>query len=391
MTSETQRSVRDEMLFAAVDLLHEHGPDALQTRKVAGAAGTSTMAVYTHFGGMRGLIAEVAEEGLRQFDAALTVPETADPVADLFVIGAAYRRYAIERPHMYRLMFGSTSAHGINAPASNVLTLTVAEIAQRYPSFAHVVRAVHRCMLAGRISAGSPADDPAVMATAAAVLGADSRVRDARTGRLLRGRRRGSRTGACFDDVETACRSGRFTRASDRVAAVGDAPGLSTRNPRNLGDKRSGGFREVDLLDGDGGAGGLELGLGLVGGLLGDLLQQRLRCAVDQILGLLEAQAGDDLADNLDDADLLVAGGLEDDVELRLLLGGLGGAPPAAGPAAATATGAAAVTSKVSSNFLTKSESSSRVISLKASSRSSVDIFGMVVGPSWFRGFGLFG
>src|SRR5206468_12055745 len=34
---------------------------------------------------------------------------------------------------------------------------------------------------------------------------------------------------------------------------------------------------------------------------------------------------GDDLADNLDDADLLVAGTLEDDVELRLLLGGLGG------------------------------------------------------------------
>ena len=136
MTSETQdsvRGVRDEMLHAAVGLLDEHGPDALQTRKVAGAAGTSTMAVYTHFGGMQALIAEVAEEGLRQFDAALTVPQTADPVADLFAIGAAYRRYAIERPHMYRLMFGSTSAHGINAPARNVLTLTVAEIEQRYP------------------------------------------------------------------------------------------------------------------------------------------------------------------------------------------------------------------------------------------------------------------
>ena len=64
---------------AAVDLLHEHGPDALQTRKIAGAAGTSTMAVYTHFGGMRGLIAEVAAEGLRQFDAALAMPQTADP------------------------------------------------------------------------------------------------------------------------------------------------------------------------------------------------------------------------------------------------------------------------------------------------------------------------
>ncbi len=71
---------------------------------------------------------------MRQFDAALTVPQTDDPVADLFAIGAAYRRYAIERPHMYRLMFGSTSAHGINAPAGNVLTLTVAEIEQHSPA-----------------------------------------------------------------------------------------------------------------------------------------------------------------------------------------------------------------------------------------------------------------
>jgi AcrR family transcriptional regulator len=173
MTSETEpsvrsaRSVRDEMLHAAVGLLDEQGPDALQTRRVAGAAGTSTMAVYTHFGGMRGLIAEVAEEGLRQFDAALTVPETDDPVADLFAVGAAYRRYAIERPHIYRLMFGSTSAHGINAPAGNVLKLTVAEIERDIPSFAHVVRAVQRSMRAGRITVGSAADDAAVVATAA--------------------------------------------------------------------------------------------------------------------------------------------------------------------------------------------------------------------------------
>jgi AcrR family transcriptional regulator len=167
MTSEIQRSVRDEMLHAAVGLLDDHGPDALQTRKVAGAAGTSTMSVYTHFGGMRALIAAVADEGLRQFDEALTVPQSEDPVADLFIVGGAYRRYAIERPHMYRLMFGSTSAHGINAPAHNVLTLTVAEIEERYPSFAHVVRGVHRCMQAGRITVGSADDDAAVVATAA--------------------------------------------------------------------------------------------------------------------------------------------------------------------------------------------------------------------------------
>jgi AcrR family transcriptional regulator len=169
-TPQTDRNVRDELLRVAVDMLNQDGPDGLQTRKIASAAGTSTMAVYTYFGGMPGLIAAVADEGLRQFDAAMTMPQTQDPVADLVATGIAYRRYAIERPHMYRLMFGSTSAHGINAPAHDVLTLSVAEINDHYPSFAHVVRGVHRCMLAGRIaefSQDAPPDDATVVATAA--------------------------------------------------------------------------------------------------------------------------------------------------------------------------------------------------------------------------------
>jgi AcrR family transcriptional regulator len=165
-SDSTQPGVRDQLLQAAMGLLDDHGPDALAVRRVASAAGTSTMAVYTHFGGMRGLIAAVAEEGLRQFDAALTMPLTDDPVADLLVCGAAYRRFAIGRPHLYRLMFGSTSAQGINAPSKNVLTLPVAEITGQHPSFAHVVRNVHRCIQAGRIN-GDPDDDVAVVATSA--------------------------------------------------------------------------------------------------------------------------------------------------------------------------------------------------------------------------------
>src|ERR1700724_1708082 len=163
----TERSVRDDLLRVAVDILNQDGPDGLQTRKIASAAGTSTMAVYTYFGGMPGLIAAIADEGLRQFDAAMTMPSTSVPVADLMATGIAYRRYAIERSHMYRLMFGSTSAHGINAPAGNILTLTIAEIEQRIPSFAHVVRAVQRSVRAGRITVGSAADDATVIATAA--------------------------------------------------------------------------------------------------------------------------------------------------------------------------------------------------------------------------------
>src|SRR6185503_14823363 len=73
------------------------------------------------------------------------------------------------------------------------------------------------------------------------------------------------------------------------------------------------------LLDLDGGAGLLELGLHLIGLLAGDTLLDRLRRLVGHRLGLLEAETGQ-LADHLDDRDLALARRGEDDVERRLLL-----------------------------------------------------------------------
>src|SRR6187200_2011788 len=78
------------------------------------------------------------------------------------------------------------------------------------------------------------------------------------------------------------------------------------------------------LLELDGGAGRFQLRLRLLGVLLGDPLEHRLRCPVDEVLGLLEAEAREG-ADLLDDVDLLLAGGDEDHVELVLLLGTRGG------------------------------------------------------------------
>jgi hypothetical protein len=47
------------------------------------------------------------------------------------------------------------------------LKLRVGEIAEHHPSFAHLVRIVHRCMVAGRITAGRANDDQSVLAIAA--------------------------------------------------------------------------------------------------------------------------------------------------------------------------------------------------------------------------------
>src|SRR5688572_4756479 len=73
------------------------------------------------------------------------------------------------------------------------------------------------------------------------------------------------------------------------------------------------------LLDLDGRPGLLELGLDRVGLLSGHALLDRLRRAVDHVLGLLEAEARDG-ADHLDHADLLLAGLGQHDVEGTLLL-----------------------------------------------------------------------
>src|SRR5690242_21863834 len=79
----------------------------------------------------------------------------------------------------------------------------------------------------------------------------------------------------------------------------------------------------VRSLEGDLGALTLELGLGGLGLLLVDTLEDRLGGGLDGVLGLLEAQAGQ-LTHDLDDLDLLATVGLEDDVEGVLLGLGLG-------------------------------------------------------------------
>lgn len=68
--------------------------------------GTSTMAVYTHFGGMPGLWRAVRQEGFTRLAERLAlVTPTQDPVRDLVALAAAYVNNALASPHLYRVMF----------------------------------------------------------------------------------------------------------------------------------------------------------------------------------------------------------------------------------------------------------------------------------------------
>jgi AcrR family transcriptional regulator len=95
------------MLDAAARLLGEQGPDAVTARRLAAEIGTSTMAVYTHFGSMDDVLLQLWRKGFARFGAALDAPPaTDDPVADWMAQGWAYRRFALENRHLYRVMFG---------------------------------------------------------------------------------------------------------------------------------------------------------------------------------------------------------------------------------------------------------------------------------------------
>ncbi|UNX55929.1 WHG domain-containing protein [Georgenia sp. TF02-10] len=99
-------ALRVRLLEAASAALAAGGPAALSLRSVATAAGTTTAAVYTLFGGREALVEAVVEEGFRRFAAYLdAAPRSDDPWADLLALGVAYRANAVENPHFYRVMF----------------------------------------------------------------------------------------------------------------------------------------------------------------------------------------------------------------------------------------------------------------------------------------------
>lgn len=142
--------VRAALIAEAARLLDEGGPEAVSVRKVAEAVGTSTMAVYTHFGGKPELLRAVCSEGFRQLARRLDrVRRTDDPVADLAGLARAYRRAAHANPHLFRAMFGRPVVELLADPDEQLSALQ---------TFLVLVRTVERAVEAGRFDPGDPGE-----------------------------------------------------------------------------------------------------------------------------------------------------------------------------------------------------------------------------------------
>src|SRR5258708_23331825 len=99
-------TLRVAMLDAAGALLHLEGPQALTTRRLADAAGTSTQAIYTLFGGKEGIVRAMYREGFDRLEQCLAaVAPSAPPAEYLLGLGRAYRTAALRSPHYYDVMF----------------------------------------------------------------------------------------------------------------------------------------------------------------------------------------------------------------------------------------------------------------------------------------------
>jgi AcrR family transcriptional regulator len=92
-----------EIVEAARKLLEAEGLDALSMRRLADRLGIRAPSLYKHFADKQELEAAIISAGFEEqaaaFEAALA--KTDDPLGS---IATAYRRFASDHPHLYRLM-----------------------------------------------------------------------------------------------------------------------------------------------------------------------------------------------------------------------------------------------------------------------------------------------
>lgn len=93
-----------EVLDAARELLETEGYEALSMRRLGSRLGIRAPALYRHFEDKRALENALIFQALWETgDVALAAIDGADD--PLVAIATAYRRWALEHPHLYRLLY----------------------------------------------------------------------------------------------------------------------------------------------------------------------------------------------------------------------------------------------------------------------------------------------
>ncbi len=139
-----------DLLSNASRLLSEQGPHALTVRRIAAAAGWSTMGVYSRFGSKNGVIDALYREGIERMQEDLVAARlhgaAVDKVRQTLV---AYRDNAVAHPCHYQLVFGGVLPDFEPIPETREITSVV---------FADFVHAVTTAMNDGELRRGDAGD-----------------------------------------------------------------------------------------------------------------------------------------------------------------------------------------------------------------------------------------
>jgi AcrR family transcriptional regulator len=147
--------VERELLAAAEAVLVRDGPGGLTVRAVAAEAGIAPMGVYNRLGGKDGLVDALLIRGFDQLGAVVgtTLGATMDEPsmrARLIACGLAYRKFALDNPHFYAIMFEDAIPHDMDSNPE------VSEHAQA--AFGALVRLVELSAAAGVLAASDPVE-----------------------------------------------------------------------------------------------------------------------------------------------------------------------------------------------------------------------------------------
>lgn len=119
---------RRTVVAAAIKVLRDEGPSGLTVRRLAEVVGVSRQVVYTQFGSLGGLIDVLYREGFAQLRASGTEIDSGLNGIELVVAAAlAYRRSALERPELYRVMFERPFREFVPSPESRSVALAAFE------------------------------------------------------------------------------------------------------------------------------------------------------------------------------------------------------------------------------------------------------------------------
>jgi len=140
--------LRPALIETTARLLAERGQATVSLREAARRVGVSEAAPYQHFRSKSALLTGVADAGFELLHASLLAALSgppSDPLARLEALCVAYVRFALDRPHYFRLMVG----HG---PEADQLVKTAAS-ARLLDDFLEPVRAA-------RLSHGHEDEEP---------------------------------------------------------------------------------------------------------------------------------------------------------------------------------------------------------------------------------------